>query len=355
MKPWFPEVDILKATAILLIVFGHIDNNVSNYDFVGLLGYWNGTIGLSIFFFVSGFLLSQTDSVINSIREFKKFYVKKFMRIYPLYWVALGTLVVIFGLLQISPGHVSPYDFSLDNVLLHFSGLQGIFPYYEIQSMWFVGVIVLFYLLYPVIAYLPKNLSETFVVSSLIFIFLVILHVSFGLIHEGALEYYPLFITGIFINKIVYSPKKIIDENFLKKFLFSNLIIVSVIFLVLALRTFHQLNLQFLPGIVFHISLICAMIFSCIIFLIFTHLFVKIRGKFMKLLSMIAFATYAIYLFHHQFLAVFALIIDSAIQNTTLQDMIILTFGFAGAVLCGIIIQKIEQNLFTKYTSARER
>ena len=246
MKLWFPEVDILKATAILLIVFGHIDNYVSHYELVSFLDNYNGLIGLSIFFFISGFLLSQTDSVINSVQDIKKFYLKKFIRIYPLYWVALASLIIIFGLLQINPGHVNPYNFSLDNLLLHFFGLQGIFPYNSIQSMWFVGVIVLFYLLYPIIVYLSKNFFETFVVSSFIFIILVILHFFFGLIYTNALAYFPLFISGIFINQIVYSSKKIVDEHFLKKILFSNLILISVIFLVLVLREFYQLNLPFL-------------------------------------------------------------------------------------------------------------
>jgi peptidoglycan/LPS O-acetylase OafA/YrhL len=355
VKLWFPEVDVLKATAILLIVFGHIDNNVSFYDLIGFLGYYNGVIGLSIFFFVSGFLLSQTDPVVSSLQDFKKFYRKKFIRIYPLYWVALASLVIIFGLLQISPGHVVPYNFSLDTMLLHFSGLQGIFPWNEIQSMWFVGVIILFYLLYPIIACVPKNLVETFVVSSGILILLIILHVSFGLIHAGALDYYPLFVSGIFINKIAYSSKKGSDENFRKKVLFSNLILLAVLFLLLALRLFHLLNAQFLPGILIHILLIGAMIPSCIIFLLFIRLFVKIRGNIMTALSLVAFGTYAIYLFHHQFLAVFALMTDLVIRDVLLQDIVILTFGFAGAVLCGILIQETEQKIFMKYKSAHER
>jgi peptidoglycan/LPS O-acetylase OafA/YrhL len=352
MKLWFPEVDILKATAILIIVFGHIDNNLTNYELVRLLGYYNGIIGLSIFFFISGFLLSQTDSVINSMKDIKNFYMKKSIRIFPLYWVALASLIIIFGLLQINPGNVSPYNFSLDNLLLHFFGLQGIFPYNSIQSMWFVGVIVLFYLLYPIIVYLSKNLFETFVVSSGILILLVILHVFLGLIAINALIYYPVFISGIFINQIVYFSKKIDDENFLKKILFSNLILISVIFLVLVVTDFYQLNLQFLKP---QILLLCAMIPFCIIFLIFSHLFIKLRGKIMLLISLIAFATYAIYLFQHQFLAVFAFITDLLIQNIILQDIIILTFGFAGTILCGIIIQKIELYLFMKYKLAHQR
>jgi len=351
MKLWFPEVDILKATAIVLIVFCHLDNYVSCYDLIRLVDTYAAIIGLSIFFFISGFLLSQTDSVINSMKDIKKFYMKKFIRIFPLYWVALASLIIIFGLLQINPGHVSPYNFSLDNLLLYFFGLQGIFPYNDIQSMWFVGVIVLFYLLYPIIVYLSKNLFEIFVVSSVILILLLILHFFLGLIATGALQYYPLFISGIFVNQIVYSSKKIVDKNFLKKILFSNVILIFIIFLVLVVRKFYQLNLQFLPDLL----LICAMISLCIVYLIFTHLFIKIPGKIMVFLSLIAFATYAIYLFQHQFLAVFALITDVFVRNIILQDVIILTFGFVGAILCGIIIQKIEQYLFMKYSIAHQR
>ena len=360
MKLRFLEVDILKATAIILIVFCHLDNYVSNYELVrSFNGYYPSLIGLTIFFFISGFLLYQTDSFINSIDDIKKFYIKKFMRIYPLYWVALASLVIIFGGLQINPGPVSPYNFSLNNLLIHFFGLQGIFPSYTIQSMWFVGVIVLFYLLYPIIVYLSKNLFETFVASSLILILLGILHFFLGLIEINALTYFPIFISGIFINRILYSPKIIINKNLLKKILFFYLIMIFMIFLVLEVYKFNNLNLQFLPQIL-RISAencikICAMISLCIIYLIFTHLYIKIHGKIMLLISLIAFATYAIYLFHHQFLAVFSLITDLIIQSIILQDLIILTFGFAGAILFGIIIQKIEQHLFMRYKLNHKR
>jgi peptidoglycan/LPS O-acetylase OafA/YrhL len=365
MNQWYPEVDILKATAIILIVFGHMDNYVSCYSLIRLVDGYAALIGLSIFFFISGFLLSQTDSVINSMNAIKKFYIKKFIRIYPLYWIALASLVIIFGLFQINPGHVSPYNFSLTNILIHFFGLQGIFPYdgifpYNyIQSMWFVGVIVLFYLLYPIIVYLSKNLFEIFVASSLILILLGILHFFLGLIEINALTYFPIFISGIFINRILYSQKIIFNKNLLKRILFFYVIIIFMFFLVLAVYKFNNFTMQFLPQILRLSAENCIKIFAmislCIIYLIFTHLYIKIHGKIMSLISLIAFATYAIYLFHHQFLAVFSLIIDLIIQNIILQDLIILTFGFAGAILCGILIQKVEQNIFMKYKRVHQR
>ena len=351
MKLWFPEVDILKASAILIVVFCHIDNYVSCYDLIRLVDGYVGLFGQGIFFFVSGFLLFQSDSIINSMQDIKNFYIKKFIRIFPLYWVALGSLIIIFGILQINPGHIDPYNFSLDNLLLHFFGLQGIFPIGDIQSMWFVGVIILFYLLYPIVAYFSKNLIRTFIVSSIILFLLAFLHFFFGLIEIRALTYYPFFIFGIFLNQIVYLSKKVGNENLLKQILSINLILIFVFFLVLVLRQFSHLDLIFFPSI----FVICAMLSLCIIYFIFTHLYINIQGKIMLLLSLIAFGTYAIYLFHIQFLAVFTFVTDFFIQNITLQDIIILTFGFAGAIFCGIIIQKIEQHVFMKYKLNHQR
>lgn len=342
MKLWFPEIDVLKAAAILLVVFCHIDNYVSCYDLIRLIDGYAALIGLSIFFFTSGFLLSQINPVINSIKDIKKFYTKKFLRIFPLYWVALVGLAIIFGPWQINPGNVEPYNLSLNNLFLHFLGLQGIFPYGNIQSMWFVGVIVLFYLLYPLIAYISRSSFETLTVSSIIFILLAILHFFAGLIDINALIYYPLFISGIFINQTLYSSQKIVDKTLLKRILILNLALIFVIFLILVTQIVYNINLQIFPAIL----LKCAMIPLCIFGLIFTRIYLQVRGDKMSIISSIAFGTYAIYLFQHQFLAVFTLITDLIIQNIILQDLIILTFGIAGAILCGIIIQNVEQFVF---------
>jgi peptidoglycan/LPS O-acetylase OafA/YrhL len=351
IKIWYPEVDILKATAILLIVFCHIDNYVSCYDLIRLVDGYAALIGLSLFFFISGFLLSQTDSIITTIKDIKKFYIKKFIRIFPLYWIALASLIVIFGLLQINPGNVNPYNFHLDNLLLHFCGLQGFFPNNNIQSMWFVGVIIIFYILYPIIMCLSKNTYDILIVSSIVLIFLTLLHIIFGLFDINVLIYYPIFISGIFINRIVYSFKVIVNEILLKQILLYNAILIFLFFLVIVIGRVTQLNFPIFSQIL----IICAMISLCVFYLLFIRLFIKIRGKIMLLISSIAFATYAIYLFQHQFLAFFSLIINLIIQNTFIQDLIILTFGIAGAFLCGIIIQNIEKYIFMHYIMSPTR
>jgi peptidoglycan/LPS O-acetylase OafA/YrhL len=346
VKLWFPEVDILKATAILLIVFSHLDNYVSIYAIIRLFDWYAAFIGLSIFFFVSGFLLSQTDPVINSIKDIKKFYIKKFIRIFPIYWVALASLVIFYGVLKINQLNEIPYHFSLNNLLIHFFGLQGILPNNNIESpVWFVGVILIFYFLYPIIVFVSKNSFKTFTVSSIILISLVILHFFFGWIDINTLTYFPIFISGLYINQIVYSSKNNVDEFLLKRILIINVILLFLIFLIFAFRKFYNADLQF-----FHpILLICAMISLCIFYLIFAHLFIKIRGKIMIIISSIAFGTYAIFLFENQFMTIFSLMIIFIFQNVILQDIIILTLGFTGSILCGITIQKVEQYIVNSF------
>lgn len=342
MKIWYPELDILKATAILLLVFCHLDNYVSCYEQIRLVDEYAAIIGLSIFFFVSGFLLSQHDSGINSVLDIKKFVKKKLIRIFPLYWIALASLLVIFGLLRISPGNVSPYNFSPTNLFIHFFALQGIFPTYKIQSMWFVGVIILFYLIYTIISYLSQNSYQTILISLSILILLAIVHTFTGLIQ--GIFYYPIFISGIIINQTIYSSKDINNGNLKQQFFILNCILVALISLIQFFDIFRYLNIQLLSPLLTIFLLICL----CNSYLLLTHFFIKLSGRSMEIISSIAFGTYAIYLFQHQFLAIFSLIIHKFIENIVIQDIIVLTIGFAGAIVFGIIIQTIEQHIFER-------
>lgn len=339
MKVWFPELDLLKATAIILIVFCHLDNYISCYEIIKIFDGYAALIGLSFFFFTSGFLLSHNDSSINSKNDIKRYYKKKFVRIYPLYWTAVASLLIIFGYLQIDPGNVDPYNFNLNILLIHVLGLQGIFPNSNIQSMWFVGVIIVYYSLYPIIGYLSNTYSETFAISSIILLILALLHHFLGLISINALIYYPVFISGIFINKILYSSERLFDKEFLKHVLVFNLVLICNFFLVLLIIELNNISMVFIIG--FMISL-------CIIYLLFIHLYIKLHGKIVTIITSIAFSTYAIYLFQHQFLAIFSMIINSLISDLMFQDVIILTIGFAGTIICGIVIQKIEGEIFSK-------
>ena len=80
------KTSILKAVAILALLVNHYLNA---HVAPGYAGYANGVIGL--FFVLSGyglsFSLSKMD--LHDKGQLKAFYLKRLLRIYPLYWLAL--------------------------------------------------------------------------------------------------------------------------------------------------------------------------------------------------------------------------------------------------------------------------
>jgi len=119
-----------------------------------------------------------------------------------LYWIALLSLILVFGIFSVNPGNVAPYNLSFTNLIIHFLGLQGIFSDFSLQSMWFVGVIVLFFLVYPIIMFFSKNSNDILIFSTVFFLLFYITHVFSGLISINFLIYFPVFISGILVNRI---------------------------------------------------------------------------------------------------------------------------------------------------------
>ncbi len=100
---------------------------------------------------------------------------KRLLRIYPLYWSALAIFVMIFYVLapRLDSGFVFPNSdnvFTFYNVLVHALGLQILLaPAYAtpMLTLYFVGLIVIFYAIYPFIIMYSKS-TKSLLFSSLI-------------------------------------------------------------------------------------------------------------------------------------------------------------------------------------------
>ena len=81
-------IQYLRAIAVILVVFTHASVMV-NLSLVGA----TGEEGVDIFFVISGFIMAySTRRVVeskNKIKETQKFLVRRFIRVVPLYWIAL--------------------------------------------------------------------------------------------------------------------------------------------------------------------------------------------------------------------------------------------------------------------------
>ena len=118
-----------------------------------------GALGVELFFVLSGFLITGIlfDSK-NRAGYFRNFYMRRFLRIFPLYY---GVLCVIFGVLRWLPWFQGPVMDSLVhdqwwawlygvNVLSAMKG--GAFPLY-LSHFWTLAIEEHFYLLWPLFVY----------------------------------------------------------------------------------------------------------------------------------------------------------------------------------------------------------
>jgi peptidoglycan/LPS O-acetylase OafA/YrhL len=139
---YIPELDGLRGVSILLVVVGHF----------GLGFLVPGGIGVTIFFFISGFLITRL-----LIAEYNQagrislsaFYVRRFLRLAP----ALLTMLTIVTILSISQGNSIDVNeilaaiFYMMNYFYIFGG-HGALP---IGPLWSLAVEEHYYLIYPVL------------------------------------------------------------------------------------------------------------------------------------------------------------------------------------------------------------
>jgi len=153
-RTWFPGIEALRALAALAVVVEHcwaLARGVPSFGFgiVPGLGNW----GVDIFFLLSGFLLADffwTDRR----RPAREFYVRRFFRIAPAYYVCVGILTVFFVQHSLL---FSPAGFKGLLALLTFT--QWLWPTTSTNlnvngSLWTLTIEMILYLTLPLLAWL---------------------------------------------------------------------------------------------------------------------------------------------------------------------------------------------------------
>jgi len=144
-------IDALRGIAAIYVVIFHI---VKAPVFHLTLPSWlrpfifNGSSGVALFFILSGFTLCYTyHPVMSTPGSLKKFYIRRFFRIAPLYYVILIFMTVL--ILLTLPSYLSGTSLFL-NATFTFNLVPG-YQAGIVPASWTIGIEMLFYLLFPVI------------------------------------------------------------------------------------------------------------------------------------------------------------------------------------------------------------
>ena len=204
----WPEIDGLRAMAILLVLLTHTFQTVPGLSYVRwnfelLKPLFNGWVGVDLFFVLSGFLVG--GQIIRSIEEnsfsYKNFYLRRTFRILPTYFVVLFICVLIAYIFPAikTDGIVEP-TFSIlgKNLLL----LTDYFPLANLGvPSWSISIEEKFYLLAPIVIVSLSKFKKNTLIKLLFSIFtiaLIIRMLSYRIYELGSNAPLPLVMSKIY-------------------------------------------------------------------------------------------------------------------------------------------------------------
>lgn len=154
---YLPEFDFIRAFCAIGIIWFHFSKHVEYKKYLFFLSYANGNWGnilVSIFFLISGALLYNNYPSIDNL---KRFYRKRWITIFPTFYVAY----LFFAMNGVINSGNFFYKNDFFKLLFTIVGMDGYFLYkystYYILGEWFLGAIILLYLLYPILIAIIKS------------------------------------------------------------------------------------------------------------------------------------------------------------------------------------------------------
>lgn len=183
---YLPTLDGLRGIAILTVIIAHA------FVRSGLLVL--GSVGVDIFFVLSGFLITSLllkEKIRTNTISLKKFYIRRVLRIVPVAYLFLLVLLLLNHLfyLQLSTSSFVAAAFYIGNLPLHYA--RNWFT----GHFWTLGVEEQFYLIFPfVITYCFR--AYTKIIIAIILLVPLLQYVGF---HNVG-----VFYTNTIIHKITY-------------------------------------------------------------------------------------------------------------------------------------------------------
>ncbi len=154
-RQWYPAIEVLRGVAAVAVVIDHcwaLAGGSAWFGFGIVKGL--GTWGVSIFFLLSGYLLADFFWVNRRGKTTLEFYIRRFFRIAPAYYVCVGILYLFYA------QHDQVFSSAgAKQVLSNLTFTQHYFPATASNlntngSLWTLSIEMTLYLVMPLFAYL---------------------------------------------------------------------------------------------------------------------------------------------------------------------------------------------------------
>lgn len=289
-------LDFVRALAVILILMTHYN---ANYIYMGteealnkavvstkIANIYIGDFGVALFLIISGAALMYTY---EKKLDIKQFYQKRFMSIYPMFWIGY---FICFAHYFIVHGGIYR-DFPRWRILLTFFGMDGylgiIFPNFYLIGEWFLGFIILAYIIFPV---LRKGVNE---------------HPVITLIAGMSIYFYFILDYNIPFTKNIFFFIRIIEiifgMYFMKYIKKVNTISALIALLILIINSIMQPNID----ASFQMTYIGI---SAFLVLVYLSEFFKKSILVKRMCQILSKYSYAIFLTHHYIFSCFVSKVD---------------------------------------------
>ena len=189
-RPYYPSLDGVRGLAILLVVSFH------NFGFIKYFSL--GWLGVDLFFVLSGYLITDIlYKTLGSKNYLKNFYIKRVLRIFPLYYTTLFLTIFLFATFP-----------SLQDNLLFYRENQWFFWVFLqnwlfviktpeetnfLLHFWSLAVEEQFYLMWPLIILLVRKPKPLILLLAIFLFTLAITRVTLWINQIEDLKYFNLY------------------------------------------------------------------------------------------------------------------------------------------------------------------
>lgn len=321
------SLQLMRGIAAILVLFFHVTFLFLTLNYNFFYGIFKqGDAGVDLFFVLSGFVIYYMHNKDIGISEKgREFFTKRFIRVYPIYWLILIFLVPIYFLVPLfGIEEIRNSGNLIKSILLIPQNIE----YMPLGVAWTLSHEILFYLMFGLLIILKKRFSFPIVTTWIsVTIILFILTSSFGF----SVNYLFGFIFSPF--NIEFLGGAIVAHLFLKNKLKYGLGFIALGILGFVISQFIQVDRVILYGIP-SILLIYGMV---------SYEATK-KIKFPILFTFLGDASYSIYLTHYPLLsAINKVFLKIHFYNTVgyfIATSLIVICTVAVGCLCHLLLEK---------------